>query len=77
MHRDIKIKIEKGIPLPDCATAKSPLRIAMEKMAVEDSFEIPSDSYATNYFYQCAKHVGINIAIRKVNAKSFRIWRVK
>jgi hypothetical protein len=72
----VKIKIEKGIPIPVTALkTSSGLSDALARCDVGDSFMCPKfKSRAT--VYSIARYRGIRVSVRREGSK-IRVWRVK
>lgn len=70
------IEIESNITIPRTAhrgRPKSPLRVALESLAPDQSFVSP-DSFRPQA-YNIARDTGIQIKIRSLGGGQCRIWR--
>lgn len=69
-----EFKVQKGVKMP-APRVKYPWR----QMKVGDSFAAPIRSHQSvrTAASQTGKRLGTRYAVRKVNAKSVRVWRVK
>ena len=79
----MKIKIEKNVPIPEggARRLKSPLRLALEKMEVGDSFAYDAPDYPKDIVRSCATHIQ-NSSKKKFRTLSIggikrRVWRIK
>lgn len=74
----MKIVIDRNVPLPKRSTGR-PRTYPFDKMGVGESFEIPHNKHSS--VRQCAFSYGKRnkkkFAIRRVDADTFRCWRVK
>ena len=65
-----KIKIEKGIPIPELGTGFTAI---MKKMEVGDSIIVAGKRPSSIHIV--AKNIGIKITIRKASKTELRVWR--
>ena len=74
----MRLKVEKGIPIPDRAGEGelSGVTNTLGKIKVGESFMWPV-ALRRNNLYLFARRLGIQITIRKLNARHCRVWRVK
>lgn len=72
-----KIKIEKGIDVPDCRWATEgeffELREVLRKMKVGESFRW----HNSQNVYRAARQLNVKVISRKLNGSGYRIWKVK
>jgi hypothetical protein len=69
----MKIKIEKGVPLPPKRAPRGAVLGAFMALEVGDSLLLPM-KYRSNGS-NCAKRAGIKIVARKAGKGKFRVWR--
>jgi hypothetical protein len=69
-----KIKIEKGVPLPERHRLHG-ISAIMQKMEIGDSIVIPASSRSNMKAY--ANRHKIDITTRAINDKEVRVWRIK
>lgn len=73
-----EIKIDKNIPIPiGVAGNRGPIREAVSKMEVGDSFEIERTPTNRSVAIQAAAHFGFKIKTKKDadDSSKLRIWR--
>jgi len=80
----MKIKIEKNVPIPEGGRArpKKPLRLALEKLEVGDSFvyetpEYPAKDKIRNVIYHVHISSKKKFMTRSIGGIKRRVWRIK
>jgi hypothetical protein len=74
---DVEIVIEKNVPVPSEVERGGKYMQACKAIAsmdVGDSFVFPSPS-TPSPLYTAAKNSGVKIAVRKIGAQEFRVFR--
>ena len=71
MKPTLKIKIEKGIPIP--TTSPNSLTAALRALGVGDSAVLPR--YFQTHLSTTARKAGIAASSRKISETEIRVWR--
>lgn len=66
--------VEHGVPLPPPGERQGGVAATFRKMRVGDSVVMPSKKRSC--IFSVAKATGIRATVRRIDDKSFRVWRI-
>ena len=67
--------IEKGIPIPPRGAASgSSITVTVKRMEVGDSIVV--DKHGNWSARVCSQRIGVKLCARRIDEKSWRMWRV-
>jgi len=77
--KELKIKIDKDIPLPRKQPSHERFKKIFDTVSVGDSFVLPSDEIVAfrRYYTSHRVNLGDKYTTKRIDKNSFRVWRLE